>query len=148
MRLVSYTRATSCLAGQAPSAKGITEQNERIKAYANAHGWRIMKMYSDRKIDPSANSGFEQLLEDGICRSFDTVIVDSVFRAGCDFYMGKQVLLQTFHYAGIGFIVVEDDYNSIGKRTRKPKRTMILKKEAEGALQSWQGKSPVMMRTS
>lgn len=119
MRLVSYTRATSCLAGQESSSKAISEQNERIKAYANAHGWRIAKTYNDRKIDPSANEGFEQLLEDGICRSFDAVIVDSVFRAGCDFPTGRQVLLQTFHYAGIGFIVVEDGFISIGKTNRE-----------------------------
>lgn len=130
MRLVSYTRATSCLAGQVPSAKGIAEQNERIKAYANAHGWRIAKTYNDRKIDPSANEGFEQLLEDGIRRAFDAVIVDSVFRAGCDFSMGKQVLLQTFHYAGIGFIVVEDDYKSIGKSNKEAEVYYDLKERS------------------
>lgn len=119
MRLVSYTRSTSSLAGQEASSKMIAEQNARIRAYASEHGWQIMKTYSDRKVDPSANSGFEQLLEDGVCRSFDAVIVDSVYRAGCDFSMGKQVLLQTFHYAGIGFIVVEDDFNSIGKSNKE-----------------------------
>lgn len=127
MRLVSYTRATSCLAGQESTAKAVSEQNKRIKAYANAHGWRIMKTYNDRKNDPTANEGFEQLLEDGIRRAFDAVIVDSVFRAGCDFSMGKQVLLQTFHYAGIGFIVVEDDYNSIGKSNKEAEAYYDLK---------------------
>lgn len=139
MRLVSYTRSTSCLAGQTPSAKGITEQNERIRAYANVHGWQIMKMYNDRKIDPCANSGFEQLLEDGVCRSFDAVIVDSVFRAGCDFPTGRQVLLQTFHYAGIAFIVVEDDFISIGK-TNTEAEAYFERKAAE--------KESVTIRTS
>lgn len=119
MRLVSYTRTTSCLAGSVTSAQEITEQNERIKAYAKAHGWHIAKTYSDRKNDPKANSGFDQLLEDGVSRAFDAVIVDSIYHAGCDFPTGRQVLLQTFHYAGIGFIVVEDDYNSIGKSNRE-----------------------------
>ena len=119
MRLVSYTRITSCLAGSVPSTQEITEQNERIKAYAKAHGWHVAKTYNDRKNDPKANSGFDQLLEDGVCRSFDAVIVDSIYHAGCDFPTGRQVLLQTFHYAGIGFIVVEDDYNSIGKSNRE-----------------------------
>lgn len=130
MRLVSYTRSTSSLAGQAPSAKGIAEQNERIKAYANAHGWRIAKTYNDRRIDPSANEGFEQLLEDGIRRAFDAVIVDSAFRAGRDFSTGKEVLLQTFHYAGIGFIVVEDDFISIGK-TNKEAEAYYDRKEGD-----------------
>ena len=71
--------------------------------------------YSDRKKDQSENSAFEQLLQDGIQRKFDAVIVDSVFRAGKDLWSAREVLLQTFHFAGIGFIVVEDGFISNGK---------------------------------
>lgn len=119
MRLVSYTRTTSCISSMVPSNKEIAEQNSRIKAYADAHGWKIRKTYSDRKNDPKENKGFQELLEDGICRTFDAVIVDSVFHAGCDFPTGRQVLLQTFHYAGIAFIVVEDDFISLGKSNKE-----------------------------
>lgn len=115
MRIVSYTRTTSCYPGADIPANIITEQNDRIKDYADRHGWKIAEKYSDRKKDRNENSSFEELLQDGIQRKFDAVIVDSVFRAGKDLWSAREVLLQTFHFAGIGFIVVEDDYISIGK---------------------------------
>ena len=115
MRIVSYTRTTSCYPGAEIPVNVITEQNERIKAFADSHGWRIADRYSDRKKDPGENAAFERLLQDGIQRKFDAVIVDSVFRAGKDLWSAREVLLQTFHYAGIGFIVVEDGFISIGK---------------------------------
>lgn len=115
MRLVSYTRTTTCFPGTEISPNSITEQNNRIKAYANSHGWHVAEKYSDRKKDPNENSDFLRLLQDGIARKFDAVIVESVFRAGKDLWSAKEVLLQTFHYAGIWFVVVEDDFSSSGK---------------------------------
>lgn len=115
MRIVSYTRTTSCFPGAEIPANVITEQNYRIKSYADSHGWKIADKYSDRKKDEKENTSFERLLQDGISRKFDAVIVDSVFRAGKDLWSAREVLLQTFHFAGIGFIVVEDDFVSIGK---------------------------------
>lgn len=115
MRIVSYTRTTSCFPGDEIPANVITEQNDRIKEFAEKHEWKISEKYSDRKKDPTENSAFEKLLEDGIQRKFDAVIIDSLFRAGKDLWSAREVLLQTFHYAGIGFIIVEDDYVSIGK---------------------------------
>ena len=115
MRLVSYTRTTTCYPGKLSSDASITEQNERIGEYARLHGWRISEKYSDRKKDQMENSAFEKLLADGMQRKFDAVIVPSVYRAGKDLWGAKEVLLQTFHYAGIGFVIVEDDFISIGK---------------------------------
>lgn len=114
MRIVSYTRTTSCFPGTQIPANVITEQNERIREYVEKHGWKIAGKYSDRKKDQSENASFEKLLQDGIQRKFDAVIVESVFRAGKDLWSAREVLLQTFHFAGIGFIVVEDDFISIG----------------------------------
>ncbi len=115
MRLVSYTRTTTCYPGEVISPNAITEQNEVIKAYAERHGWRVSNKYSDRKRDKTENEAFERLLHDGMQRKFDAVIITSIYRAGKDLWNAKEVLLQTFHYAGIGFIIVEDDFISIGK---------------------------------
>ena len=41
MRIVSYTRTTSCYPGADIPANIITEQNNRIKDYAECHGWKI-----------------------------------------------------------------------------------------------------------
>ena len=122
MRLVSYTRATTCYPGKLGSDTSITEQNERIGEYAQLHGWKISEKYSDRKKDQTENGAFERLLADGMQRKFDAVIVQSVYRAGKDLWGAKEVLLQTFHYAGIGFVVVDDDFISIGKPNQEAEK--------------------------
>ncbi len=115
MRVVSYTRSTSCFPGENIPADVIKEQNDRIRIFADKYGWKISDKYSDRKRDCNENNAFKELLKDGILRKFDAVIVDSVYRAGKDLWSAREVLLQTFHFAGIGFAVVEDDFISIGK---------------------------------
>ncbi len=122
MRLVSYTRTTTCFPGEQISDTTITEQNDRIATYASLHGWKVSGKYSDRKKDQKENSAFERLLADGMQRKFDAVIVPSIFRAGKDLWGAKDVLLQTFHYAGIGFVVVDDDFISIGKSNQDAER--------------------------
>ena len=115
MRVVSYTRSTASLVGEEIPGDIITKQNAAIREYAKAHDLKIAKTYSDRKYDADENTAFEELLQDGINRQFDAVIIHSIFRCGRDLWSAKEVLLQTFHAAGIGFIVVEDDFSSIGK---------------------------------
>ena len=122
MRLVSYTRTTTCYPEKINSDASITEQNERIGEYAHRHGWKISEKYSDRKRDQTENSAFERLLADGMQRKFDAVIVSSIYRAGKDLWGAKEVLLQTFHYAGIGFVVVDDDFISIGKPNQEAEK--------------------------
>ena len=113
MRAVSYTRSTSCYPGTDDiPATVIKEQNEHIRDYIKRNHWKLRETYSDRKQDKSANAAFEEMLRDGMQRKFDVVVVDSIFRAGKDLWNAKEVLLQTFYYAGIGFAVVEDDFNS------------------------------------
>ena len=96
MRVVSYTRTTSCYPGECPTNDVIGMQNERIKSYADAKGWRIQNKYSDRKKDSSENAAFEQLLQDGLKRKFDAVIFDSVFRAGKDLWGAKRCFSKPF----------------------------------------------------
>lgn len=120
MRIVSYTRTTCCFPGK--EAPSILEQNEHIGKYAALHNFKIADKYNDRKKDATANDGFQRLLQDGIMRKFDAVIVDSVFLAGKDLWNAKETLLETFHYAGIGFIVVEDDFISLGKSSIQAER--------------------------
>lgn len=116
MRAVSYTRTTSCFPGETDYPSDvIAMQNRHIADYAKENNLKLLDKYSDRKKDRHENTAFEQLLADGMQRKFDIVIVDSIFRAGKDLWNAKEVLLQTFHYAGIPFVVVEDGFDSTGK---------------------------------
>jgi DNA invertase Pin-like site-specific DNA recombinase len=122
MRIVSYTRTTSCFPDVPIEPDAITRQNERIKDYASLHGWRIADKYSDRKKSMEENQAFEKLLQDGMHRKFDAVIVDSIYRAGTDLGSAREVLLQTLHYSGISFVVVEDDFIGIGRTNEEVER--------------------------
>ena len=117
MRVVSYTRTTSCFPGETGQPSDIIAvQNRHIADYAGEHGWKVDEKYSDRKHDNEEDSAFRRLLEDGMRRKFDMVIVDSVFRAGKDLWDAREVLLQTFYYADISFAVVEDDFIASGRK--------------------------------
>ncbi|MDY2595585.1 MAG: recombinase family protein [Oliverpabstia sp.] len=115
MRFVSYTRSASCFEYEEIPDGIIGVQNEHIAAYAKEHGFSIEVKYSDRKKSAAEKAGFERMLADGMKRQFDCVMVDSIFRAGNNLWVAKEVLLQTFYYAGIHFIVVEDDFDSRAK---------------------------------
>ena len=41
MRIVSYTRTTSCFPGAEIPTNVISEQNEQIRAFAEERGWKI-----------------------------------------------------------------------------------------------------------
>lgn len=115
MNIVTYIRATSCHPFVQIPADHITQQSERIKDYAKRRGWRIAAWYCDRKQNSEECTAFDQMVEDGIQRKFDMVVVDSVYSVGRDLWSAREVLLQTFHYAGISFAVVEDDFVSEGR---------------------------------
>lgn len=115
MTAVAYIRMSTCHPLRQIPANHITQQSDRIKAYAKRKGWKIAARYCDRKHDSAECTAFEQMMEDGLQRKFDMVIVDSIYGAGRDLGSVKRVLLQTFHYAGISFAVVEDDFVSRGK---------------------------------
>ena len=122
MRYVSYTRTTTCLEFEEIIENAIGIQNKHINEYAKEHNFKIDEKYSDRKKSHSENEGFKRLLEDGMSRRFDILVVDSLLRCGATFAEGREVIEQTFYYAGINFIVVEDDFDSRDKKPEEVKQ--------------------------
>lgn len=112
MKTVVYTRAVSCMPGDECST---IEREQRIREYAVSHGVEITKVYMDAEETRTANDGFMQLLQDGVRRRFDHVLIDSVFAAGRDVTTAKYVLLGAFFPAGIHFTSVSDGFTSRGK---------------------------------
>ncbi|MCC8102179.1 MAG: recombinase family protein [Clostridiales bacterium] len=117
MRWVSYTRAVSCIETDMPPADIINQQNRHIQEFMAAHGWMIEKKYSDRKCSKDATEAFEQMVQDGMRRDFDGIVVDSVFRCGRDLWAARDILARTFYPAGISFAIAEDGWYSGGKTT-------------------------------
>lgn len=115
MKWVSYTRSISSRIGEENPSNTIAEQNERIAQYLKKRGCSISEKYSDRKRTAEAAEGFDRLVQDGMARNFDAVVVDSIFRCGRTLPFAIEALQRTFYPLGIQFAVVEDDFCSADK---------------------------------
>ena len=115
MKWVSYTRSISSRIGEENPSNTIAEQNERIARYLKKLGCNVSEKYSDRKRAAEATEGFDKLVQDGMARKFDAVVVDSIFRCGRTLPFAIEALQRTFYPLGIQFAVVEDDFCSADK---------------------------------
>ena len=115
MKWVSYTRSISSRIGEENPSNTIAEQNERIAQYLKKRGCSVSEKYSDRKRTAEATEGFDKLVQDGMARKFDAVVVDSIFRCGRTLPFAIEALQRTFYPLGIQFAVVEDDFCSADK---------------------------------
>lgn len=113
MKWVSYTRSISSRIGEENPSNTIAEQNERIARYLKKCGCSVSEKYSDRRRTAEATEGFDKLVQDGMARKFDAVVVDSIFRCGRTLPFAIEALQRTFYPLGIQFAVVEDDFCSI-----------------------------------
>ena len=107
MKWVSYTRSISSRIGEENPSNTIAEQNERIARYLKKRGCSVSEKYSDRKRTAEATEGFDKLVQDGMARKFDAVVVDSIFRCGRTLPFAIEALQRTFYPLGIQFAVVE-----------------------------------------
>ncbi|MCC8125904.1 MAG: recombinase family protein [Clostridiales bacterium] len=119
MRWVSYTRAVSSRKDEENPPDIISRQNAHIETYMKEHGFKVSRKYSDRKYSVDETESFNQMVQDGMKREFDGVVVESVFRCGRDLWTAIEILYETFYPAGIHFAVVEDDFCSMGKDKQK-----------------------------
>ena len=115
MKWVSYTRSISSRIGEENPSNTIAEQNERIARYLKKCGCSVSEKYSDRRRTAEATEGFDKLVQDGMARKFDAVVVDSIFRCGRTLPFAIEALQRTFYPLGIQFAVVEDDFCSADK---------------------------------
>ena len=122
MKWVSYTRSISSRIGEENPSNTIAEQNERIARYLKKCGCSVSEKYSDRKRTAEATEGFDKLVQDGMARKFDAVVVDSIFRCGRTLPFAIEALQRTFYPLGIQFAVVEDDFCSADKTAEEVAR--------------------------
>ncbi|MCD8084079.1 MAG: recombinase family protein, partial [Clostridiales bacterium] len=115
MKWVSYTRTVSSRKGEENPSDVIGRQNAHIETYMREHGFSLSKKYSDRKYSAEEVASFNQMVQDGMKREFDGVVIESVYRCGRDLWTAMEILHETFYPAGIQFAVVEDDFCSVGK---------------------------------
>lgn len=107
MRCVSYTRTVPWK--NTKIQLSIAEQNERIGEYLREHKeLELQKKYSDRKNDEKAGDAFEKLVNDGMERKYDCLVVASVYYCGQSFPVAHQLIFGSLYAAGIALIVVDE----------------------------------------
>lgn len=118
MRCVSYTRTAPWK--NTEKLLTIQEQNEQIAAYLKEHkDLKLLKKYSDRKNDETADEAFEQMVEDGMARKYDCIIVASAHYFGPSFPKMKKLIFRTLYEVGISFIVVDENFDTTKYDTDK-----------------------------
>ena len=111
MKCVSYTRAASW--ARLEGSESIQEQNEAIASWVIRHeGFEIIKKYSDRKQDVTAQDGFMEMIKDGMERKFDCVVIKNVAFIASNMRTVRYHLLDTLYAAGIHLAVVDDDIDT------------------------------------
>ncbi|WP_024348406.1 recombinase family protein [Lacrimispora indolis] len=111
MRCVSYTRTLPWRQEVEPVE--ILKQNAAISDFIAARkGWTLNKKYSDRKKDESVCASFRQMIQDGMERQFDCIIVYSLYFCGTSFPDVRQMLQETLMAAGIHLVVVSEQFDS------------------------------------
>ena len=107
MKCVSYTRTMPW-----KNHKGeltIADQNQRIAEYLAEHKeFDLQKKYSDRKGAENASAAFDKMIDDGVGRKFDCIIVASMYYCGPGFPAARQSIKETLYETGVDLIVLEE----------------------------------------
>ncbi len=119
MKCVSYTRTIPW-----KNHKGeltIADQNQRIAEYLAEHKDLIYRksILIARMLKTQACTAFDKMINDGVERKFDCIIVASMYYCGPDFPAARQAIKETLYATGIDLIVLEKD----GYQNCQPKRS-------------------------
>ena len=79
-RAVIYARYSS----ENQRDASIDDQIEVCRRYLTAHGWKLVKTYSDRAISGASKhrAGYQQMIADAEQRSFDLIVCEALDRIG------------------------------------------------------------------
>ncbi|MCD8013289.1 MAG: recombinase family protein [Lachnospiraceae bacterium] len=109
MRYVSYTRLVPW--EERDTVLTIGEQNAVIENFAKGKDWNVEKRYNDRKKQDDGE-GLRQLINDGMARQYDGVVVAAFPYFGPDPATARQTAFEVLYAAGIHFAVAEDGFET------------------------------------
>lgn len=110
MRYVSYVRDNP------GKNRFMDEEQRKIDAWTKEHGVVLQKKYRDAD---DCVDGIRQLINDGVDRKYDRIILDSIYDFGENVGQADQTLRITFFPYGIYFICLDDGYTSEGKTEKE-----------------------------
>lgn len=107
MKCVSYTRTMPWK--NHTGELTIADQNQRIAEYLAEHKeFDLQKKYSDRKSVENASAAFDKMIDDGVGRKFDCIIVASMYYCGPGFPAARHAIKETLYETGVDLIVLEE----------------------------------------
>ena len=134
MKCVSYTRTMPWK--NHTGELTITDQNQRIAEYLAEHKeFDLQKKYSDRKGAENASAAFDKMIDDGVGRKFDCIIVASMYYCGPGFPAARQSIKETLYETGVDLIVLEEGLDT-RTASRKEVEDYFEEKRCEILLQS------------
>lgn len=68
----------------------------------------LQKKYSDRKSVENASAAFDKMIDDGVGRKFDCIIVASMYYCGPGFPAARHAIKETLYETGVDLIVLEE----------------------------------------
>ena len=80
-RAAGYVRVSSRI--QAEKGESLETQRKKIRAYAEAHEWKLIDIYADEGIsgaDTKNRPAFQRLITDAEAKMFDIIIVHNLSR--------------------------------------------------------------------
>jgi site-specific DNA recombinase len=103
---VAYVRVSTV--EQAREGWSLTVQRRRVRAYCEARGWRLSKVYADEGISSAARRpAFEQMVNDVLADGVDAIVAMKLDRLGRS-AAGLLSLYEQLERKGVRIVTIED----------------------------------------
>lgn len=105
-RAVAYVRVST--AEQAREGWSLSVQRKRVRAYCDARGWRLAKVYADEGVSSAARRpAFEQMVSDVLADGIDVIVAMKLDRLGRS-AAGLLSLYERLERKHVDIVTIED----------------------------------------
>jgi site-specific DNA recombinase len=105
-KAVGYVRVST--AEQAREGWSLTAQRKRVRAYCEARGWRLSKVYADEGVSAaSRRPAFEEMVDDVLADGVEVIVAMKLDRLGRS-AAGLLSLYERLESKGVHIVTIED----------------------------------------
>jgi site-specific DNA recombinase len=105
-KAVAYVRVST--ADQAREGWSLTAQRKRVRAYCEARGWRLVKVYADEGVSSAARRpAFEAMVDDVLADGVEAIVAMKLDRLGRS-AAGLLSLYERLERKGVRIVTIED----------------------------------------
>lgn len=106
LKAVAYVRVST--AEQAREGWSLRVQRKRVRAYCDARGWRLAKVYADEGVSSAARRpAFDAMVDDVLANGVDVIVAMKLDRLGRS-AAGLLALYERLESKGVNIVTIED----------------------------------------